>query len=89
MSESLTRSEMTFSGQFNALPDDGAHATLLIKQSSFQTDASEEEMKGADAKASKCHLKYSSKISIFLRLLFMSSFSFRRTFQSACKGFCI
>ncbi len=28
-------------------------------------------MKGADAKASKCHLKYSSKISIFLRLLFM------------------
>jgi len=30
-------------------------------------------MKSSDAKASKCHLKFSSKMIIFIKLLYLSS----------------
>jgi len=30
-------------------------------------------MKSSDAKASKCHLKFSSKMTIFIKLVYLSS----------------
>jgi len=30
-------------------------------------------MKSSDAKASKCHLKFSSKLTIFIKLVYLSS----------------
>jgi len=45
----------------------------------FKTENKEKEkgkyknMKSSDAKASKCHLKFSSKMTIFIKLVYLSS----------------
>jgi len=36
-------------------------------------DKGEEYMKSSDTKSSKCHLKFSSRMSIFINLVYLSS----------------
>jgi len=37
------------------------------------TEETKHDMKSSDAKASKCHLKFSSKMIIFIKLVYLSS----------------
>jgi len=48
-------------------------------------------MKSSDAKASKCHLKFSSLMMIFIKLVYLSSVMLDKNekFQMALRGFCI
>jgi len=39
----------------------------------FTTIQHETEMKSSDAKASKCHLKFSSNMTVFMKLVYICS----------------
>jgi len=45
----------------------------LIVASVIQQSFSNLHMKSSDAKASKCHLKFSSRMIIFIKLVYLSS----------------
>jgi len=39
-------------------------------------------MKSSDAKASKCHLKFSSRIIIFIKLVYLNSVIFLKSLET-------
>jgi len=48
-------------------------STCNPKQSKKKTDPVKEHTKSSDAKASKCHLKFFSRMIIFIKLAYLTS----------------
>jgi len=46
-------------------------STFKHRQTTIKND--QKQMKSSDAKASKCHLKFSSKMTFFIKLVYLSS----------------
>jgi len=57
----------------NKSGENGTHLNHLYFSHITKNKHEKEHMKSSDAKASKCHLKFSSKILIFIKLVYLSS----------------